>query len=252
MKLWVLIFAVFFLCIVSCAKDQPEPIKTPDIAPLVKVQPEPVQAASAVQEEPEPVFEAAVVHIIPKPEPESADVKVFPEPVPEAPVVQTAPSPVSQPGNVQVLPEPAVPQPVVLEPAPPPLEYVFEFGTITKVEFDTAKSEIQKLVEDLNKIIKAGNYNTWLTYLGEDYRQRINSKNFLNDLMEKYPSFKGKINSARDYFNYVVVPSRTNDRVDDIEFISKNEVYAYTEDAKGQTVVLYHLKNLDGKWKITY
>ena len=84
----------------------------------------------------------------------------------------------------------------------------------------------------------------------EARKKGIQEETFLNDLMEKYPSFKGRINSARVYFTYVVVPSRTNDRVDDIEFISKNEVKAYTEDAKGQTVVLYHLENQDGKWKI--
>ena len=202
MRLWLPFLTVFFLGIVSCAKNTPEIVKTPEIEPPVQTEPQnpPEQQAAA-------------------------------QPVP---VVQTSPE------VVQVQSENEAPAVV---PVFNPLE-------ITREEFETTKADIQKLVEDLNKIIRASNYNTWLTYLTDQYRQKINSREFINDLVDKYPAFKGRINNARDYFNYVVVPSRANDRVDDIEFVSKNEVRAYTEDAKGQTVVLYRLENLDSKWKI--
>ena len=112
------------------------------------------------------------------------------------------------------------------------------------------KNEIQKLVDDLNRIIRQRNYSAWLTYLSDEYRQKINSKAFIDAIVENYPAYKGRINNAQDYFNFVVGPSRNNDKVNDIEFISRTSVRAYTDDAKGQTVILYHLENIDGKWKI--
>jgi hypothetical protein len=59
------------------------------------------------------------------------------------------------------------------------------------------------------------------------------------------------LRTARDYFTNVVVPARKNDRVDDIEFISANQVKAYTVDSQGQRLVLYNLDKTDGEWKIT-
>ena len=149
----------------------------------------------------------------------------------EAPPSQAAPA--SQPAPVEQNPEAG-----------------FDASSISHEVFETTKLEIQQLVEDLNKIIRAGNYSSWLSYLGDDYRLKINSKEFLNDIVDRYPVFRGRINTAQDYFRNVVVPSRTNDHVDDIEFVSNNEVKAYSADSKGQTVVLYYLENLDGKWKI--
>ena len=58
------------------------------------------------------------------------------------------------------------------------------------------------------------------------------------------------LRTPRDYFDNVVVPSRSNDRVDDISFISENRVKAYTEDNRGNRVVLYDLEIIDNTWKI--
>jgi hypothetical protein len=151
------------------------------------------------------------------------------------------PEPVEQP-PVQV-------QTVVETPPTPPAVPVFNPASISQEVFDTAKADIQRLVEDLNRIIRAGNYNTWLTYLSEEYRNRINSREFLNEI-NTYPGVRGRINSARDYFNYVVVPSRANDHVDDIEFISQQEVRAYTLGSQGQRLVLYDLEYINNRWMI--
>ena len=58
------------------------------------------------------------------------------------------------------------------------------------------------------------------------------------------------LRTARDYFENVVVPSRSNDQVDDIEFISDTQVKAYTIDARGHRLILYNLENIDDQWKI--
>jgi hypothetical protein len=247
MSLWALFLIGFFLSIVSCAKNSPEvtqPVQVEIYAsPVVPVQPEPVQV---VQVQPEPVPLQPVVQT----QPELVPVVQTQPPVQ---VVQAQPSPViqTQSESVQVVQvQPALVVPVQPEPPPPQPEPFINQFNITQEVFETTKADIQALVEDLNGIIRAGNYNVWLTYLGDDYRRKINSREFLNELIEKYPAFKGRINNARDYFMYVVIPARANDHVDDIEFLAENEEKAYTRDDKGQTLVLYFFKNRDGKWKI--
>jgi hypothetical protein len=46
------------------------------------------------------------------------------------------------------------------------------------------------------------------------------------------------------------VPSRANDRVDDIEFISQKRVKAYTVSQKGERLRLYDLEKTNEGWKI--
>jgi len=57
------------------------------------------------------------------------------------------------------------------------------------------------------------------------------------------------LTSLEDYFNYVVVPSRTDARVDDLDFISKDHVRAIAI-INGQRYILYDLLLLSGSWKI--
>jgi uncharacterized protein YigE (DUF2233 family) len=47
-----------------------------------------------------------------------------------------------------------------------------------------------------------------------------------------------------------VVPSRANDRVDDISFVSPQRIKVYTVNNKGERLRLYDLENLGNGWKI--
>ena len=152
-----------------------------------------------------------------------------------------------------------------LEPATEPEEF-FDPGSISEEVYAAAKAEIQHLIEDLNGIIRARNYNAWLSNLSDSYLQLISSPDFLADRTEELfrrdqvvaqnlgrdPRMVEKriLRNPRDYFTNVVVPSRSNDRVDDIDFVSANNVKAYTFDQRGQRLVLYNLAIIDGKWKI--
>jgi len=129
---------------------------------------------------------------------------------------------------------------------------VFDPSSISQEEKDTAKIEIQRLIQELNGIIRAKNYNAWVPYLDTDYFAIISSAEYLDRISKSAVLVKQKIvlKSARDYFNYVVVPSRTNDRVDDIEFESQNRVKAYTINNKGERLRLYDLERTGNEWKI--
>jgi len=158
---------------------------------------------------------------------------------PAAPPVQEAPP----------SPPPPPPQGPVKQPEQAP---VFDPSSISQEEKDTAMQEIQQLTQRLNSIIKAKNYNTWVTYLDPSHLATINSREFLEGVSKSPAMVKQNIvlNSAHDYFINVVVPSRANSRVDDIEFISQNRVKAYTFDSKGNKLRLYDLEKTGTVWKI--
>jgi hypothetical protein len=128
----------------------------------------------------------------------------------------------------------------------------FDPASITREEFDITKVEVQHLIQKLNDIIKAKNYASWVSYLEEDYFRLISSREYLDRINRTDRMRKANLvlRNARDYFNNVVVPSRTNDRVDDIEFVSHSRVKAYTISQKGERLRLYDLEKTNEGWKI--
>jgi hypothetical protein len=159
--------------------------------------------------------------------------------------VQT--SPVTDIGNTPVQQAPASNS----QPPPAPAE-VFNPASISKEEKDTAMLEIQQLIQRLNGIIRARNYNAWVSYLDPGYFALISSPDHLEQISKSAVLVRQRITlkSAQDYFNHVVVPSRTNSRVDDIEFISQNRVKAYMMDNTGTRLRLYDLEKTVAGWKI--
>jgi hypothetical protein len=133
-----------------------------------------------------------------------------------------------------------------------PAQTVFDPGSISKEEHDTAKKEVQQLIQKLNGIIRARDYDAWVSYLTDDYFNLISSPEFLEEISnsERFKNQERKPSSAQDYFIYVVVPSRANDRVDDIQHTSQTHVTAYTVNAKGDRLRLYELEKQSGGWKI--
>jgi hypothetical protein len=145
-------------------------------------------------------------------------------------------------------------------------EKVFDPSSISEEKFATTKADIQALIAELNRIIRARNYFAWLGYLSAEYLDQINSAGFLEERTEELyrrdqivaanmgrdPRMVEKriLRTPRDYFENVVVPSRTNDRVDDIAYVSEDHIKAYTMDSRGQRLVLYELAQIDDKWKI--
>ena len=191
---------------------------------------------------------------------------------PVSPAVPAPPVEKVQPAEpVQTPPPPQPPSEPAESPPPPvqsaaPVEAVFDPGSITQEMFETTKADVQTLISDLNRIIKARNYNAWRTYLANSYFEEISSKEFLDERTEdlykrdqivatnlgRDPKRVQKkiLRTPKDYFDNVVVPSRSNDRMDDIDFVSENRVKAYTMDSRGQRLVLYDLELIDSKWKI--
>jgi hypothetical protein len=142
--------------------------------------------------------------------------------------------------------------PVPVTAAPQPEEEEFDPGSISQEVFDSTKVDVQQFIADLNQIIRRKDYETWVFHLGSDYFTKMSSPENLAQISEQ-PRLKTQkivLTSPYDYFIYVVVPSRANDRVDDIEFISPTRVKAYTVTPNGQRLRLYDLENSENTWKI--
>jgi hypothetical protein len=129
---------------------------------------------------------------------------------------------------------------------------VFDPSTITKEIFDSTKTDVQELINRLNGIIRDKKFDEWILFLGTEYRQVLSEPGFLARVSASAVLKKQGITlrDIRDYFLYVVVPSRAKDRVDDIEFIGQNRVKAFTIDAKGRKLRLYDLEKTTNGWKI--
>lgn len=122
---------------------------------------------------------------------------------------------------------------------------------VTKEVFNRTFNEVDQVIADLNKIISEEDYEAWKGYLTDDYIRTMSDPAKLAELSQS-PILKRNnivLKSLRDYFHYVVVPSRSNLRLDDLVFIDENTVEAIMV-VRGQRAILYQLEKRDGKWKI--
>ena len=176
-----------------------------------------------------------------------------------APPPETTPPSEEPPSEELPLEEPPPEEPLIASQG-------FDPNNISTELYETTKTEIQDIIQRLDNIIRARNYNAWLEYISESYLEEISSHEFLEARTEELyrrdqlvaaamgrnPNTveKKMLKDLRDYFDSVVVPSRANDRVDDIDFISETKVRAYTVNNRGTRLILYDLEIIDGTWKI--
>mgnify|MGYP006293541477 CR=1 FL=1 len=168
----------------------------------------------------------------PPAEPESV------EPAPE-------PEPAEEPAeNAEKTPEEPIPE------EKPEDDDADEFEVTEEVYEQTFK-DVENLITELNSIISSRSYSEWLTYLTDQYKERYSDPAVLAELSNQ-PTLKEydiRLRSLEDYFRYVVVPSRSEVRLDDIIFTDEKHVKAIME-VDDRQVILYRLRLVDGRWKI--
>jgi len=135
-------------------------------------------------------------------------------------------------------------------------EQVFDPRAISIEQHDSTLDEVQRFIRNLNDIINKKNYNAWKATLSQNYFKEISSSQFLKQVSDS-PAMKTRnilLRTPEDYFTNVVVPSRANSRVDDIEFIGINRVKAFTisknKTGEEQRLVLYDLEKVGNSWFI--
>ncbi len=126
----------------------------------------------------------------------------------------------------------------------------FENVTITKQTFITTKTELEAVVNDLNRITFSRDYNAWLEYLSPEYRANFSDPAVLAEVSANLPIKGIQLRSIKDYFNYVFVPSRQNMRVDDIKFVTPTRVYVIMEISPGNLAAIYIIEKFGNTWKL--
>jgi hypothetical protein len=164
---------------------------------------------------------------------------------PKPKVEQAAPQP-------QVTPEPQVTRPAV---SPPPAQ-TFDPRTVSQAQYTSTMEEVRLFIEELNMIIRNRNYNAWRAALSQEYFEEISSPENLRQISEQ-PAMRTQrivLRTPQDYFTNVVVPSRADSRVDDIEFIGQNRVKVFTVNTtrtgEEQKLRLYDLEKINNSWRI--
>jgi hypothetical protein len=164
---------------------------------------------------------------------------------PQETVQEVTPAPVVETGPVRET-----------QPTQPPPAEVFNPSQVTRQQYNTTMEEVQRFIENLNRVISNKNYSSWRAALSTEYFNEISSPANLKQISEQPAMTTRKIvlRTAEDYFIHVVVPSRANSRVDDIEFIGQNRVKAFTVNknraGEEQRLVLYDLERSGNSWII--
>ena len=164
----------------------------------------------------------------------------------------------SQPGQFVEAPPVVVAAqaPIVVEAPVQPEAAVFDSGAVSEELYQVTLHELQDFIENLNQIIRSKNYEAWKAELAPGFFAGISDPVFLRRMSDSDAMKARKIvlRTPQDFFTNVVVPSRANSRVDDIEFISENRVKAFTvnKTRSGQVLRLrlYDLEHSGNIWKI--
>ena len=149
------------------------------------------------------------------------------------------------------LPVPATPVEEVV-PAPVIAPVPFDPATVSVELKQATFFDVRSLIQGLNSIIQAKDYESWSAALTPEYQAYYSSDETLVKISDAAVLKRQGIvlRSLQDYFIHVVYPSRQNDRVDDIEFISPDRIKAITINLKGERLVLYNLEKIGDTWKI--
>ncbi len=164
---------------------------------------------------------------------------IFTPPAPEQPPEE----PPEQP--VEVIEE-AESEQIEPEPQPEAEEFV-----VTEEVYSKTFDEIEAFIRNLNEIIRNEDYDTWLTYLSKNYIESTGDPEYLKQQSEQPLLKKSNVHlsSLRDYFTYVVVPSRTQAQLGEIEFIDESQVRAFAM-IRNTKALLYLLVRENDNWKI--
>ncbi len=162
--------------------------------------------------------------------------------------VNPEPQEVEQPAQDQV----AAPAPSEAESTTDVIQPAAEESfTVSEEVFSETFEDIRVLIDELNAIVREENYGKWLKYLTDEYIDHFSSPEVLIENSEQplLKKYNIKLSTLKDYFKYVVVPSRSDARLDDLVFIDNEHVKAIMIFDDKRTI-LYQLKKVDGGWKI--
>jgi len=134
---------------------------------------------------------------------------------------------------------------------PAPVEAPEKEFVVTEEVYQKTFEEIEGVIADLNAIIRARDFVRWERRLTAAYRERTSSPEYLAGVSQSAALKKNNVvlRSLEDYFNQVVVPSRSSAKFDQFAFVDATHVKAITV-IQGEAYILYWLVREDGTWNI--
>ena len=132
-----------------------------------------------------------------------------------------------------------------------PVATIKEGIEVSEDLYNRTFDEIEDLINELTQLIRKKNFNGWKRFLSEKYIETVESADYLREISEK-PSLKDvvELKTLRDYFQWVVVPSRASARLDEIIFKDEQHVTAYMFIEENRTI-LFQFEFIDNTWAIT-
>ncbi len=123
--------------------------------------------------------------------------------------------------------------------------------SLDEEELKEAEIDISALIEELNDLIAAKDFSSWKKYLSTNYIMYYSDPEILKEQSKSPLLVKNKIvlRTLEDYFNYIVVGSRQNVRLDEIKAIDRDRINAYMI-ISGTPWIIYELIRIDNVWKI--
>ena len=165
----------------------------------------------------------------------------------------------STPPAVEPIIEEEPPTELIITAEPEPATDGRPVGTypVTQETYDQTMIEVQAFIESLNRTIRRSDFSGWRNACSEEYFRYVSSREFLDLTYSKSSKLQRTMPRLRDvnaYFSEVVVPSRTNSRVDEITFEAEDRVKAwwlYPKDRNTSIwMELYNLIRIGDEWKI--
>ncbi len=227
-KLLFLVCIALCLVFVSCESTEEGSVETvtaPVVEPAKPV--EPVKVEQPKKEEPKPADKPAKVEepkktvIVPKEEPVAEPVKIVESYKP----------------NEHLTAEEKEYQRSVKDLA----------ETISIDEFEADKKEVLEIIDELTRIMKERDYNSWVKYLSPASKKYWSNPQNLATVSNRLPVKGLKISSLKDYFTYVFVPARANSKVEEIRYVSSTVVKA-VEPHDEEDLIYYMFEKIGGKW----
>lgn len=121
---------------------------------------------------------------------------------------------------------------------------------ITVDEFEKDKTEILQIIDELSEVMKKKDKDKWLTYIDPESIEYYSKTTNLRKVREKLPNKQIQLHGIGDYFKYVFIPARENNKVDEIRYISKTNIKAVEVKDDGTELIYYYFVKKDGKWYV--
>lgn len=131
-------------------------------------------------------------------------------------------------------------------------EYKRSVAENTTIDYDTFaedKKQILKIIEELIVIMKDGDDVKWRDYVEKSSLAYWSDTNHLAAYSKKLPQKGLRMKNLKDYFKWVFVPSRKGQTIDEIRYISSENIKA-VQVRDDKDIVYYYFRKENGKWKI--